>query len=877
MPFLQAAFLLWSSFLKWGSAVPLKRADSCPGYKASNVQRSDSRFTADLSLAGTECNLYGQDLQDLRFLAEWQTDSRLHIIIYDKDEQVYQVPDFVVPRPSGSVSSDASLLDVSIEEEPFSFTVTRKENSEEIFSTKGSNLVFETQYWRLRTSLPDNPSLYGLGEHTDPLRLPTSNYVRTMWARDAGGVPQNSNLYGTHPVYYEQRVDSGKSHGVLLLNSNGMDIKINNDNGQYLEYNVVGGVIDLYFLAGPGPFDVAREYSEITQKAAMMPYWGLGFHQCRFGYRSVDEVADVVSNYRNANIPLETMWTDIDYMDNYKVFTLGQNFPLDGMRDLIDDLHGNSQHYIVMVDPAVAAQDYDAYNNGLDQDIFLKTSNGSVFKGRVWPGVTAFPDWFHENTQDYWDNEFTTFFNADTGVDIDALWIDMNEPSNFCDFPCDNPEAQEDDAAQIEFGAQGPNVAKRIARRAVAPRVDSSQVQPRSLAARQADGTKKGLPGRDLLDPSYKIKNEFGILSNRTANTDLIHQGGWAEYDTHNLYGTMMSAASRNSMLKRRSDKRPMVITRSTFVGAGSYVGHWLGDNISAWDQYLTSIRHLLQFVSFFQVPMVGADVCGFLDNTNEHLCARWTVLGAFYPFYRNHNVDGAIPQEAYRWESVAAAARKAIDIRYRLLDYIYTAMHKQTVDGTPMLAPLWMRYPSDGNTHAIETQFLYGPSLLISPVTQESSSSVSFYVPNDIWYDFATYELVSGAGTTITYSNVSDSDIPILVGGGSVIPLRVKSAMTTRELRDQDFDLLVAPDKDGNAQGTLYLDDGESLVQSGVSEITFSWDGDTIKMDGSFGFQTVLGVRSVTVLDPEGSQRYDLKEGLDGPWAHNIADLERL
>jgi alpha-glucosidase len=230
-------------------------------------------------------------------------------MIYDKDEQVYQVPDFVVPRPSGSINSEAALLDVSVEQNPFSFTIIRKSNQETLFTTKGSSIIFETQYLRLRTSLPQNPNLYGLGEHTDSLRLPTSNYVRTMWARDAGAVPQNSNLYGTHPVYYENRADSGQSHAVLFLNSNGMDIKINNDDGQYLEYNTLGGVIDLYFLAGPRPFEVSRQYSEITRKAAMMPYWGLGFHQCRFGYKSIEEVAAVVANYSAANIPLETMWT----------------------------------------------------------------------------------------------------------------------------------------------------------------------------------------------------------------------------------------------------------------------------------------------------------------------------------------------------------------------------------------------------------------------------------------------------------------------------------------------------------------------------------------------------------------------------------------
>src|SRR3954466_3987069 len=110
------------------------------------------------------------------------------------------------------------------------------------------------------------------------------------------------------------------------------------------------------------------------------------------------------------------------------------------------------------------------------------------------------------------------------------------------------------------------------------------------------------------------------------------------------------------------------------------------------------------------------------------------------------------------------------------------------------------MHYPVDEKTLRIERQFFYSPSL-INPVTREYSTSVSFYLPSDTWYDFYTLKPVPGASKTIEYTNVADTDVPVIVRGGPITPLRVKRAMTAKALRGEDFELHIAPDKDGNTE----------------------------------------------------------------------------
>lgn len=158
--------------------------------------------------------------------------------------------------------------------------------------------------------------------------------------------------------------------------------------------------------------------------------------------------------------------------------------------------------------------------------------------------------------------------------------------------------------------------------------------------------------------------------------------------------------------------------------------------------------------------------------------------------------------------------------------------------------------YPEDINTAANQLQFFYGPSLLVSPVTEEGATSVEIYLPDDKYYSFSTLLPVEATGSYVKLTDIPYTDIPVHIRGGSIVPLRVSGAYTTAQIRTKDFELLIAPDANGYAEGELYLDDGESLVQNKTSEIRFTYDDDELEMSGLFGYDMGdVKIAKITIL----------------------------
>lgn len=302
-----------------------------------------------------------------------------------------------------------------------------------------------------------------------------------------------------------------------------------------------------------------------------------------------------------------------------------------------------------------------------------------------------------------------------------------------------------------------------------------------------------------------------GTISPDATHNDAVNT---TEYEMHNLFGYQIANATYQALLTIFPGRRPFGMARATFAGSGRFSSHWGGDNASNWGSMFLSISHALTHM-MAGIPMFGVNACGYNHNADFDLCSRWMELAAFIPFYRNHNIKGTIPQEAYVWSSVAEASRRVLAVRYSLLNYIYTLFYYAHTEGDTVMRALAWEFPNDESLKATFSQFMLGSSLLITPVLVPSSNTVRGVFPGigegTRWYDWYTLEEVRANPRENLTLSAPLEHINVHARGGSIFTLQ-EPGYTTTATRNNPYALLVTLDDDKYAEGSVYLDDGVSL-----------------------------------------------------------------
>lgn len=689
-----------------------------------------------------------KDVQSVAVNIVFYENDTARITILDATKTRFTAP---VPKIPSRTYSGSRFYNVSVSKDGQLRIYRLDRQSTTIFHTNLSRLVFTDQFLQLSTLLPSD-YVYGLGEQWTTLRRDVNWTSRFFFNRDRPPV-RSQNLYGTHPFLLG--VDNDRQgYGVFLHNSNALEIVLQPTPA--VTFRALGGVLDFFVFAGPTVTDVVIQMQHVVGMPAMPPYWGLGFHLCRFGYKTLNRTRYIMEMNIKAGVPLDTQWNDIDYMKSSNDFTYDE-VRFEGLPEFVRELHASGRHYVVIVDPAVSGSEgpgsYPPYDDGILMDIFVKNITGGIVYAKVWNDKSSvFPDFSHPNATSYWIKQFARFHDA---VPFDGAWIDMNEPSNFYDGHKDGcpPNQKEDDPPYV--------------------------------------------PSREKLCTKTLCMSDRHYIS--------------SHYNVHNIYSQLEARATYKALVQIRQ-KRPFIISRATSPGQSVWSGHWSGDISSTWEDMKLSIPNILSF-GMYGMPLIGADICGFNKNTTVELCARWHALGAFYPFSRNHNTDDGIDQDPFSLgKTVIRAASMNLYVRYMLIPYLYTLFYRSHVYGETVARPLFFEFPDDLNTYDIDEQFMWGSAFLFNPALYQGQTEVKAYVPAGLWYDFYTGNSIEAkSGNYMTFPAALSDPLSILIRGGSIFTAAT-STVTTTDQRQKPLLLCVALNKDGTAKGELFWDDGDSL-----------------------------------------------------------------
>jgi alpha-glucosidase len=277
----------------------------------------------------------------------------------------------------------------------------------------------------------------------------------------------------------------------------------------------------------------------------------------------------------------------------------------------------------------------------------------------------------------------------------------------------------------------------------------------------------------------------------------------------HNVYGMEMARATFEGLQKLRPDERPFVLTRAAYAGAQRYAAAWTGDNTSSWNHMKISVRMLLN-LGLSGYGFVGDDIGGFTGSPTPELLTRWMELGAFNPIYRNHTQKSTADQEPWvHGPEQEAIRRRYIELRYRLLPYLYTSFEEASRDGLPVMRPLFLEYPEEEGLYTNDQEFLLGRDILVAPKLMEMLDAYPVLLPGGAesnWYDYWTGQKFAG-GESLSVKPALDT-LPLYVRGGAILP-QESVVQNTDEKPQGPLELRVYPGTD--CRGSEYLDDGKS------------------------------------------------------------------
>ena len=673
--------------------------------------------------------------------------------------------------------------------EDFTFRLMTQENEEFFYFSTKKNFVFSDTYINFESKLTSD-NIYGFGERTHDFKLNDGLY--TIWPNDCGGTKYDNGLggmnqYSHQPIAIHKTKFENLWLGFVFLNTNAQDVSIRHEtNNTYLTHKTIGGIIDYYIIVNDSPEEIVKNIQTLLGIPPLPPLWAFGNHQSRYGYKKGQDFIDVYDSYKKNQIPIDSMWLDIDALQKFQMFTLNDDFK-NIVPYIKDTIHKDGTKFIPIVDIGFSDEKNNQYIElGNKLDIFIKSNyTKKNLIGKVWPGNTVFPDFFNPNIESFWNEGLSNYYKI---IPYDGIWLDMNEPTNL----------QETGKCRGEL-----------------------------ISDDQCTKDKNMYFEEDLpYIPGYR-KDLNKKLSEKSLSENAILYGNKTMYNVKPLISLLQTKQTFNYLNNNNQAIRPFVLSRSTTIGSGKYTYHWLGDNLSTFGNLKNSISGIFNF-NIFGIPFTGSDICGFMENSSKDLCIRWYNLGTFYPFMRNHNFFNA--KDQYPWsfgDDAMKIIHKDIQLRYTLIKYIYSQFFLISLNEKgAYFKPLMFEFPEDDASYEnIEDKIMVGEGLLLCAFYDDNQNAKKFKFPNANFNSFPDGKsIVSHVADDNSNNNLEKNKVVELSGnldvihlfvrGGFILPYQdtnEKYIINTKQLRNEKINLIINIDDFKQSKGEIFYDNDET------------------------------------------------------------------